>query len=89
VTIAKKTCAGAAVALNMGRMSSSGNSGRKTVKGRATSAPKEIRATPTPARQAPTTEAVAKRAFELFLARGGEQGHDVEDWLQAEHELGK
>ena len=30
---------------------------------------------------------IAKRAYEKCLARGGEHGHDVEDWLQAELEL--
>jgi len=35
----------------------------------------------------PTNEAVARRAYELFLERGGEHGHDVEDWLRAEREL--
>jgi hypothetical protein len=30
---------------------------------------------------------IAHRAFELFAARGGEHGHDVEDWLRAEQEL--
>jgi hypothetical protein len=30
---------------------------------------------------------IAHRAYDLFLARGCEHGHDVEDWLQAEHEL--
>jgi hypothetical protein len=34
-----------------------------------------------------TCDAIARRAFELFCARGGEHGHDVEDWLQAEHEF--
>ena len=29
----------------------------------------------------------ARRAYELYLARGGAHGHDVEDWLQAEREL--
>ena len=37
---------------------------------------------------APATEDIARRAFDLFLARGGEHGHDVHDWLQAERELG-
>ena len=32
-------------------------------------------------------EAIAHRAYERFLARGGERGHDVEDWLQAEQEM--
>ena len=31
--------------------------------------------------------AVARRAYDLYLARGCEPGHDVEDWLQAEREL--
>lgn len=35
----------------------------------------------------PITEAIAQRAFELFLARGREHGHDLEDWLQAEREF--
>jgi hypothetical protein len=35
----------------------------------------------------PDRAAVARRAFELFLARGGKHGHDVEDWLAAEREL--
>jgi len=33
------------------------------------------------------TEAIARRAYELFLERGGEHGHDVDDWLRAEREL--
>lgn len=31
--------------------------------------------------------AVASRAYMLFLERGGGHGHDVEDWLQAEREV--
>ena len=30
---------------------------------------------------------VARRAYDLFLARGCEHGHDLDDWLQAEREL--
>jgi Protein of unknown function (DUF2934) len=30
---------------------------------------------------------IARRAYELYLARDGEDGHDVDDWLQAEREL--
>jgi hypothetical protein len=40
-----------------------------------------------PQRHDPITEAIANRAYELFLARGGEHGHDLDDWLQAEQEL--
>lgn len=36
---------------------------------------------------APTTEEIAERAYEIFLARGGEPDHDLDDWLQAESEL--
>ena len=35
----------------------------------------------------PTSEAIAARSYELYLARGREDGHDVEDWLAAEAEL--
>jgi hypothetical protein len=27
------------------------------------------------------------RAYELYQARGGENGHDLEDWLRAEEEV--
>ena len=30
---------------------------------------------------------IARRAYELFMARGGEHGHDFEDWLHAKQEL--
>jgi len=40
-----------------------------------------------PPRRDPITEAIAFRAYELFLARGGQHGRDLEDWLQAEREL--
>jgi hypothetical protein len=39
-------------------------------------------------RSANVTESdIARRAYELYLARGCEDGHDVHDWLQAEQEL--
>ena len=34
----------------------------------------------------PTTE-IARRAFELYCARGGQHGSDLDDWLRAEREL--
>jgi hypothetical protein len=34
-----------------------------------------------------TRDAIAQRAYELYVARGGEDGHHLEDWLQAEREL--
>ena len=30
---------------------------------------------------------IACRAYDLYLTRGGEPGHEMEDWLQAEREL--
>jgi hypothetical protein len=33
--------------------------------------------------------AIARRAYERFVARGGAHGHDLEDWLEAEHELNR
>ena len=30
---------------------------------------------------------IAQRAYELFMARGGAHGNDVDDWLIAESEL--
>ena len=30
---------------------------------------------------------ISRRAFELYCARAGEDGHDLDDWLQAEREL--
>ncbi|HKS81698.1 MAG TPA: DUF2934 domain-containing protein [Candidatus Acidoferrales bacterium] len=35
----------------------------------------------------PTHEAIALRAHQIFLDRGCEHGHDVDDWLQAEREV--
>lgn len=32
-------------------------------------------------------EEIAERAYELFMARGGAHGQDVDDWLLAESEL--
>lgn len=45
-----------------------------------------------PQTQAPTDgdgdrDAIARRAYELFQARGGEHGYEIQDWLQAEREL--
>lgn len=35
----------------------------------------------------PTDQEIARRAYELYLARGGEHGFDMDDWIQAESEL--
>ena len=66
--------------------------GRKTVKGEKTSAPKAVKAgtgkaSSSAAKAAPTYEEIAKRSYEIFLERGGEHGHADEDWVRAEAEL--
>lgn len=33
------------------------------------------------------SERIRRRAYELFVQRGYENGHDTEDWLQAEREI--
>jgi Protein of unknown function (DUF2934) len=32
-------------------------------------------------------EQIRRRAFEIYEQRGREDGHDLEDWLQAESEI--
>jgi hypothetical protein len=51
--------------------------------------------TPRPKRQTqaltpqslPTEEEIRIRAFTLYLQRGSNDGHDIDDWLEAEREL--
>jgi hypothetical protein len=42
---------------------------------------------PTTTAAEPNIEQIAQRAYEIYQARGGNDGQDVEDWLQAEREL--
>lgn len=35
----------------------------------------------------PSHEQIAARAYAIYLERGCQHGHDVDDWLQAEYEL--
>jgi Protein of unknown function (DUF2934) len=35
----------------------------------------------------PTKEQISQRAYEIYLARGCEDGRDLSDWLEAEREL--
>jgi hypothetical protein len=51
---------------------------------KTTSAPKIARK-----KSAPAYEAIAVRAFEMYLERGGAHGRDIEDWLAAEAELSR
>jgi len=36
---------------------------------------------------APTRDEIARRAYEIYVARGKTGGSDTEDWFQAEREL--
>ncbi|PYT69445.1 MAG: DUF2934 domain-containing protein [Acidobacteria bacterium] len=42
---------------------------------------------PRAAKSDPTQEEIARRAYEIYLERGGAPGHELEDWTQAEREL--
>jgi hypothetical protein len=35
----------------------------------------------------PTVEEIEARAYQIYTERGGADGHDMDDWLQAEREL--
>jgi len=37
----------------------------------------------------PAHDDIARRAYEIYLARGCADGQDVQDWIQAERELRK
>ena len=37
--------------------------------------------------EGPSREEIAQRAYELYLARGGADGSEQDDWLRAEREL--
>jgi Protein of unknown function (DUF2934) len=50
--------------------------------------PRTVRPPKSPNRSAHLTGSdIARRAYDLYLARSCEDGYDVEDWLQAEREL--
>jgi hypothetical protein len=35
----------------------------------------------------PTPEEIAQEAHAIYMSRGGEHGHDMDDWLEAERRL--
>ena len=39
------------------------------------------------ANRAPSQEEIRRRAYEIYLERGGLPGRELEDWLQAESEF--
>ena len=38
-------------------------------------------------KQEPTHPQIAHRAFEIYISRGGDHGHDMGDWFEAERQL--
>jgi hypothetical protein len=53
----------------------------------AAKSPKRHNEQPVEKPPAPSQEAIAKRAYELYLQRGSVPGYELEDWLTAEAEL--
>ena len=43
----------------------------------------------TSANHAPSLEEIRRRAYEIYLERDGLGGNELDDWLQAEVELGR
>ncbi|KFE63918.1 DUF2934 domain-containing protein [Hyalangium minutum] len=60
---------------------------KETAKVATTPPAKAATNTAAPARTGPTHEQIARRAYEIFLARGGQPGNPEQDWSQAEREL--
>ena len=40
-----------------------------------------------PAKMLPSRDEIARRAYEIYVARGKVEGREMEDWIQAEREL--
>ncbi len=36
----------------------------------------------------PSEDEIRRRAYEIYVARGGTPGHELDDWIRAERELG-
>jgi DUF2934 family protein len=56
-----------------------------TKKPKQTARPAAPRRQQTP--RLPTEHDIARRAYQLFIERGGEHGRDLDDWLVAKGEL--
>ena len=48
-----------------------------------------VKTHPQPAAQAEQQEKIRVRAYELYQKRGAGDGHDLDDWLQAEAEMSR
>ena len=56
----------------------------QNVKSQATPQGEEVK---TSAADSPRLEEIRIRAYEIYMERGGQPGHELEDWLQAERDL--
>ena len=54
----------------------------KTMESASPASPK-----PRVAKNQPTAEEIAVRAYQIYLERGAAPGNELEDWIQAEREL--
>ena len=59
----------------------------KAAHSRAREKTEEQTTTGAPSVKEPTAEEIRMRAYYIYQERSGVDGHDLEDWLQAEHEL--
>jgi Protein of unknown function (DUF2934) len=59
--------------------------GEQMAKTRESSSPTEQKTRV--AKNQPTQEQIALRAYHIFLERGGVPGHELEDWTEAERQL--
>lgn len=59
---------------------------RNTTNG-ATGPAKTKRPSSTKKANVPSPEDVAKRAYDIYVSRGGNHGADFDDWLEAERQL--
>jgi hypothetical protein len=59
---------------------------RKTADALATAADRSAEVLTDPTANV-TEHDIARRAYDLYLARDHQHGHDLDDWLQAEREL--
>ena len=57
----------------------------KTPESTATTTEMETHASP--AKNLERVEKIRSRAYERYIERGQEAGHDLDDWLQAEREI--
>jgi DUF2934 family protein len=63
------------------------SSSKAAARGRRNSAASRSNGVQAPPASAVSHEAIAARAYSLFLARGGQPGDASRDWFQAEAEL--